>query len=209
MSARGGGTNSPRRRCASKRPPASRPKWTGAASHVSVRMGGGTAFWVFVMILGWSRACYVELVRCADTASFIQCHVNTFEYLGGVPRRCLYDKAEVVTLRRDEERRPIWNRRMLDFAMRLGFEVRLCRPYRAQTKGKVESGVKYVRRNMWPSMRLHRRRGPEPSGAGVVRRRWQCPDIRDDAPGALGDADGGAPPLGEAARAGHSVALSP
>ena len=43
---------------------------------------------------------------------------------------------------------------MLDFAMRVGFEIRLCRPYRAQTKGKVESGVKYVRGNMWPSMRF-------------------------------------------------------
>ena len=43
------------------------------------------------MTLGWSRACYVELVRRADTAAFIQCHVNAFEYLGGVPRRCLYD----------------------------------------------------------------------------------------------------------------------
>ena len=33
--------------------------------------------------------------------------------------------------------------------------LRLCRPYRAQTKGKmVESGVKYARRNMWPSMRF-------------------------------------------------------
>ena len=28
-----------------------------------------------------------------------------------------------------------------------GVEVRLCRFYRAQTKGKVESGVKYVKRN--------------------------------------------------------------
>ncbi len=54
--------------------------------------------WVFVMTLGWSRACYVELVRRADTAAFIQCHVNAFEYLGGVPRRCLYDNAKVVTL---------------------------------------------------------------------------------------------------------------
>ena len=58
--------------------------------------------WVFVMTLGWSRACYVELVRRADTAAFIQCHVNAFEYLGGVPRRCLYDNAKVVTLGRDE-----------------------------------------------------------------------------------------------------------
>ena len=110
--------------------------------------------WVFVMTLGWSRACYVELVRRADTAAFIQCHVNAFEYLGGVPRRCLYDNAKVITLGRDEEKRPVWNRRMLDFALRVGFEARLCQPYRAQTKGKVESGVKYVRRNMWPSLRF-------------------------------------------------------
>ena len=88
------------------------------------------------MTLGWSRAGYVELVRRADTAAFIQCHVNAFEYLSGVPRGCLYDNAKVVTLGRDENQQPVWNQRMLDFAMRVGFEVRLCRPYRAQTKGK-------------------------------------------------------------------------
>ena len=110
--------------------------------------------WVFVMTMGWSRACYVELVRKADTATFIQCHVNAFEYLGGVPRRCLYDNAKVVTLGKDEDGLVAWNLRMLDFALRVGFEIRLCQPYRAQTKGKVESGVKYVRRNMWPSMRF-------------------------------------------------------
>ena len=43
---------------------------------------------------------------------------------------------------------------MLDIALRLGFELKLCQPYRAQTKGKVESGVKYVRGNLWPSMRF-------------------------------------------------------
>ena len=106
------------------------------------------------MTLGWSRACYVELVRRADTAAFIQCHANAFEYLGGVPRRCLYDNAKVVTLGRDEGKQPIWNQRMLDFALGVGFEIRLCQPYRAQTKGKVESGMKYVRGNMWPSMRF-------------------------------------------------------
>ena len=110
--------------------------------------------WVFVMTMGWSRACYVELVRRADTAAFIQCHVNAFEYLGGVPRRCLNGNAKVVTLGRDEDKALVWNRRMLDFALRVGFEIRLCRPYRAQTKGKVESGVKYVKGNMWPSMRF-------------------------------------------------------
>ena len=110
--------------------------------------------WAFVMVLGWSRAIYVEFVRRADTASFIQCHVNAFEYFDGVPGRCLYDNAKVVTLGRDDEGRTQWNRRMLDFALRLGVELRLCQPYRAQTKGKVESGVKYVRGNLWPSLRF-------------------------------------------------------
>ena len=41
---------------------------------------------------------------------------------------------------------------MLEFALRVGFEARLCQPYRAQTKGKVANGVKYVRKNVWPSI---------------------------------------------------------
>ena len=110
--------------------------------------------WAFVMVLGWSRALYVEFVRRADVASFMRCHLNAFDYFGGVPRRCLYDNAKVVVLGRDADGRPEWNGRMLDIALRLGFELRVCRPYRAQTKGKVESGVKYVRGNLWPSIRF-------------------------------------------------------
>ena len=110
--------------------------------------------WAFVMVLSWSRAIYVEFVRRADVATFMRCHINAFEYFGGVPRRCLYDNAKVVVLGRDEAGRPEWNSRMVDFALRVGFQMRLCRPYRAQTKGKVESGVKYVRRNLWPTVRF-------------------------------------------------------
>ena len=110
--------------------------------------------WAFVMVLSWSRAIYVEFVRRADVATFMRCHINAFEYFGGAPRRCLYDNAKVVVLGRGESGRPEWNSRMLDFALRAGFEMRLCRPYRAQTKGKVESGVKYVRRNLWPGVRF-------------------------------------------------------
>ena len=104
--------------------------------------------WVFVMTMGWPRACCVELVRRAYTAAFIQCHVNAFEYPGGVPRLCLYDNAKEVTLGRDEDKQPVWNRRMLDFGLGVGFEIGLCQLYRAQTKGKVQSGVKCVRGNL-------------------------------------------------------------
>jgi Mu transposase-like protein len=46
--------------------------------------------------------------------------------------------------------KPKFNQTFEAFANHWGFEPRLCRPYRAQTKGKVESGVKYVKRNFLP-----------------------------------------------------------
>jgi transposase len=113
--------------------------------------GTERSVWCFVLVLSWSRAVYVEFAPRADVATFIRCHLNAFERLGGVARRCLYDNAKVVVLGRDAAGEPVWNPRFLDFALRLGFEIRLCRPYRAQTKGRVESGIKYVRGNFWPA----------------------------------------------------------
>jgi len=104
------------------------------------------------MVLAWSRLLYVEFIRRADVASFIRCHLNAFERFGGLPRTCLYDNTKVVVLGRDAAGVPHWNATFLDFALRLGLEARLCRPYRAQTKGRVESGVKYVKHNFWPAV---------------------------------------------------------
>jgi transposase len=109
-------------------------------------------YWGFVMVLAWSRLLYVEFIRRADVASFIRCHLNAFERFGGLPRTCLYDNTKVVVLGRDGHGVPHWNATFLDFALRLGFEARLCQPYRAQTKGRVESGVKYVKHNFWPAV---------------------------------------------------------
>ena len=44
----------------------------------------------------------------------------------------------------------VWNATFKQFADYWGFEPHLCRAYRAQTKGKVESGVKYFKRNFLP-----------------------------------------------------------
>jgi transposase len=112
-------------------------------------------YWGFVMVLAWSRLLYVEFIRRADVASFIRCHLNAFERFGGLPRTCLYDNTKVVVLGRDVAGVPHWNATFLDFALRIGFEARLCRPYRAQTKGRVESGIKYVKHNFWPAVEFH------------------------------------------------------
>jgi len=83
-------------------------------------------------------------------ATFLRCHLHAFETFSGVPRSCLYDRTKVVVLGQGPDG-PHWNATFLDFALRVGFDARLCRPYRAQTKGRVESGIKYVRYNFWPT----------------------------------------------------------
>ena len=45
------------------------------------------------------------------------------------------------------ENKVLWHPLFEDFARYYGFTPRACQPYRARTKGKVESGVKYVKRN--------------------------------------------------------------
>jgi transposase len=64
----------------------------------------------------------------------------------------LYDNLKSVVLARERDGTIHWNPRFLDFADVAGFSARACKPYRAQTKGKVESGVKYVRNNFWPGL---------------------------------------------------------
>ena len=105
--------------------------------------------YAFVMTLGWSRAMYVEFTVSADAAWWLRCHQHAFQFFGGVPREVLHDNLKTAVLERDSGGSIHWNPRYLDFAHYYGFTPKACQPYRAQTKGKVESGVKYVRRNFW------------------------------------------------------------
>ena len=103
---------------------------------------------VFVMVLGYSRRLYVEFTRDQQLATLMACHQHAFDWFGGLTEELLYDNPKTVVLKRDREGRVIaWNPQFWDFARYYGFTPRLCRPYRAQTKGKVESGVKYVKRS--------------------------------------------------------------
>jgi len=108
----------------------------------------------FVMTLGWSRASYLEFTVSTDAAWWLRCHVHAFRYFGGAPRVVLHDNLKTAVLDRDADGTIHWNPRYLDFADYYGFAPRACRPYRAQTKGKVESGIRYVRGNFWPGLRF-------------------------------------------------------
>lgn len=103
----------------------------------------------FVMTLGYSRMKYVEFTLSQDLETFLTCHLHAFAAFGGVPQTLLYDNLKSVVLQRDAAGIR-FHPRFLDFAAVFGVIPRLCQPGRAQTKGKVENSVGYVKGSFWP-----------------------------------------------------------
>lgn len=101
----------------------------------------------FVATLGYSRASFVTYAEDMRLATLLACHQEAFTYFGGVPEEVLYDNMKTVVLLRDAL--GAGNHRFhptyWDFAKHFGFVPRLCRPYRAKTKGKVERFNRYLR----------------------------------------------------------------
>jgi transposase len=104
---------------------------------------------LFVLTLGFSRRGFYCAFPNERLAQFLEAHERAFDHFGGHTREHLYDRPRTVC-RPDAQGKAAWNPTFKAFAQYWGFEPRLCRPYRAQTKGKVESGVKYVKRNFLP-----------------------------------------------------------
>ena len=105
----------------------------------------------FVATMGYSRASYVEYVNNEKIETLIGCHMNAFNYFGGVPTECLYDNMKTVVLQRDayQTGQHRFHPSLWQFGKEMGFSPRLCRPFRAQTKGKVERMVQYTRNSFY------------------------------------------------------------
>jgi transposase len=73
--------------------------------------------------------------------------IEAFEYFGGVPEQVLFDNAKSVVIERDAygEGHHRWNTQLAQLGKDYGFVPRLCRPYRARTKGKVERFKRYLK----------------------------------------------------------------
>jgi transposase len=105
--------------------------------------------YAFVMTLGYSRMMYVEFTTSTEVTTWLRCHQHAFEYFGGVPREILHDNLKTAVLSRGAGGKIQWNPRYLDFALYYGFSPYPCKPYRAQTKGKVERSIGYVQQSFW------------------------------------------------------------
>ena len=112
---------------------------------------GGVAQKVYFAVntLGFSRRFHVWASDSQDAEHTYEALVRAFEYVGGIPAEVLVDnqKSAVIAQRIGEAVQ--FNTRFLDLAGHYGFRPRACRPYRAQTKGKDERMVGYVKHHFF------------------------------------------------------------
>lgn len=110
----------------------------------------------FTMVLGYSRMRYIEFTLNIDVHTLIQCHLNAFHYFGGYTSEILYDNMKQIVIKRAPvSSDSIWNPDFEDFFKHYGFIPRLCRPYRPQTKGKIENSVGFVKRDFLMGSEFH------------------------------------------------------
>lgn len=107
--------------------------------------------YALVVVLGYSRLLWLQFYSRQTMGVLIRGLEQAFEFLGGVPNELLFDQLKAVIV--DDERlsggRLLENTEFLRFAAHWDFRIRACRPYRAQTKGKVERPIGYVRQGFF------------------------------------------------------------
>lgn len=112
---------------------------------------GSSPLRAFTAELAYSRYPYVEFVDNERAETLIACLERAFQYFGGVPQQLLCDNPKTIVIERhaygDGKHR--YNPKLLDLAKHYGAEIKLCAPYRAQTKGKVERFHRYLRESFF------------------------------------------------------------
>lgn len=102
---------------------------------------------IFLMVLGYSRIKYVKLTTDKEQKTLFKCMISAFSYFEGIPQEILFDNMKTVVDRNKSTFSSIeFNKTFKHFADDAGFKPIACRPYRPQTKGKVESLARLTNR---------------------------------------------------------------
>ncbi|VEN74121.1 Integrase catalytic region [Candidatus Desulfarcum epimagneticum] len=108
----------------------------------------------FVMVLCHSRMMYVEFTVSQTMEHFLRCHQNAFDFFGGVPKKIMVDNLKSAVLKRAVGHDPVFNPKYLDFANHYGFVIAPCGVGKGNEKGRVESGVGYVKKNFLAGLEI-------------------------------------------------------
>jgi transposase len=110
----------------------------------------GTTLTVFLLVavLSYSRRVFVKAFLRERQDDWREGIAAAFTHFGGVVQTVLGDNARALVLGRDRATGTVtFHPAYLAFCRDWDVQPRACAPYRARSKGKVESGVKYVKRN--------------------------------------------------------------
>jgi transposase len=121
----------------------------------------------FLMVLCYSRLMYLEFTVSQTMEFFLGCHEHAFAAFGGCPARVMVDNLRSAVLQRLAGVAPVFNAKYLDFARHHGFEIVACNPGRGNEKGRVESGIGYVKKNFLAGLEL-----PEFNALQPAARQW-------------------------------------
>lgn len=111
---------------------------------------GGAVVRVFLLVavLSYSRRMFVKAFLNQRGDDWREGIAGAFQHFGGVPRTVLGDNAKALVVSRDRAAQTVtFHPAYAAFCRDWDVQPRACQPYRARTKGKTESGVKYVKRN--------------------------------------------------------------
>jgi transposase len=99
---------------------------------------------VFVMVLSWSRALFLDFSLDQRMETFCRMHKGAFEFFGGVPRKVLYDNLKSVVLHHIGSTVQ-FNPTFLGFAGHYLFEPTAAPVRYPEAKGRAEAIIKYIR----------------------------------------------------------------
>jgi transposase len=103
---------------------------------------------LLVAVLSYSRRLFVKAFLRERQDDWREGIAAAFRRFGGVPRTVLGDNARALVIDRDRTTGHVrFHPAYVQFCRDWDVEPRACGPYRARTKGKTESGVKYVKGN--------------------------------------------------------------
>ncbi len=105
----------------------------------------------FTAELGYSRYSYVEFTDNERTETLVACLERALAFFGGTPAQILCDNPKSIVIERNAyaEGKHRYNAYLLEVAKHYGLAIKLCAPYRAQTKGKVERFHRYLRESFF------------------------------------------------------------
>jgi transposase len=99
----------------------------------------------FCMDLPQSDACFVKAYPRETTEAFLDGHVASFAFIGGVPLSILYDNLKIAVAKICGDGKRERTRAFTELVSHYLFADRFGRPGKGNDKGKVEGLVKYAR----------------------------------------------------------------